>query len=406
MLHTEEKLFTKNFIFITISSFFTAWSLQLILTMYPIFLLEELGVSPTVSGILLALFPFGALVCRPFAGWLADSFPRKKTALVAAFGLIISGVGYFIFRDVFAIGLLRAVQGFLFSVATTTVSAMALDTIPENKLGTGVGLFSTSTSLAMIIGPMSGFILLDLSPDDMAQAFFYIFAFAVISSVSSFLSVIFTSITPKIKPQKTTFSKDKLLLKTGKPVTFSLLTTATLYCMFLNYTALYARELNFASSSSLFFLFMGVGLVLSRMVSGFFYDRGYMVHQTIISFALMMIFSLIFSFTTSLTVFVGIAFGLGLSFGAIIPTFQTLLVEFAQKNERGLASSTYYIAFDIGAALSVFGGGVIIDFFSLQAAYLTTTALQLLWIFVFIFRVIPDYKALKAQKNEVTDSLA
>ncbi len=394
-----EKLFTKNFILITASSLFSTWTLYIVLTIFPIFLMNKLMISESISGIILALFPFGALICRPLAGWLSDSFSLKHTTLWAYLGLLITGFGYFIFSDIIMLSFIRLAQGFCFSIASTALSTLAIRVIPERKLGTGLGIYSANFSLAMILGPMTGFYILDLFskdlPDSSIFAFQMVFVSSIIFTVIGIALILFFTDNTGIKPQKVKFSKDNIILKTGFSATICLFFLAFIYAIILNYVAIFSIENGFGEYSAYFFLFMGVGLIISRSISGYIYDKGYMIHQTIIANIFLMILSTIFSTTEDTTIFLLTALGLGFTFGTLIPTMQTLLVQFAKPTERGLASSTYFIAFDIASILAVFIGGIIIEHFSVETAFLFATSLQVIALSIFIFRVIPDYKAIK-----------
>ncbi len=399
MSSDSQKLFSKNFTLITFSSFFVSWSLYLTLTIFPIFLIDELEVSGTITGIILALFPFGALLCRPLAGWLSDSFPRKKTAFCAICGFLVTGIGYFYLTNPFALALCRLFQGFSFSVASTTLSTIAIEIIPERKMGTGVGIYSSNYSLAMIVGPMVSFFLFALFEDSSSQGYKAVFALAVFSCVLSLISLFILSNKSKIPIKRASFSKDNIILRTGLSSTFCLTCVALMYSLFLNYVALYVKSIGLPQVSSSFFMFMGIGLVLNRMISGVVFDKGYVMVQTLFSAFGVVALTFIFLEISNPNLFYATAFGLGFSYGALIPTFQTLLVQFAKENEKGLASSTYFIAFDIGTMLALFGGGVIIDMFSMQAAFYIAMATQVLWIFVFIFLVMPEYRAMKEKKS-------
>ncbi len=401
-LSTEnEKLFSKSFSLITASSFFVSWSLYIVLTIFPIFLLEELSISGTTSGIILALFPFGALLCRPLAGWLSDSFPKKKVALLSISAFLLTGLGYFYLTNPFALALCRILQGFSFSIASTTLSTIAIEIIPEKKLGTGVGIYSANYSLAMIVGPMTGFFVFDLFLNNASQGYKAVFLLAIFACILSLVALTILKPKNKLPIKKVPFNKNNLILKTGLSTTFSLACVALLYGLVINYVALLAKAIGFGHLASSFFLFMGVGLVISRLVSGYLYDRGYVYALVVVSNITLVVFTALFINVGSSLMFFVIAFVLGFAYGGIIPTFQSLLVQFASEKERGLASSTYFIAFDTGTMLALFGGGVIIDLLSIEAAFYIGTGIQVLWLFVFVFFVMPEYKKMQSAKNSI-----
>ncbi len=394
MSDTKEKLFTKNFNTISASSFFVSWALYIMLTIFPIFLLDELQFSGTVTGTILALFPLGALLCRPLAGWLSDSFPKKRIGLLAIVSFLILGIGYFFLTNPFALAVCRVLQGFSFSIASTILSTLVLEVIPEKHLGTGVGIYSANYSLAMIVGPLTGFFIFDLFADNASYGYKAVFLGAIVSSALSLLALVMLR-KKDTEVVKRPFNRNNIILKTGISTTFCLVCIAILYGLVLNFVALFAKKIGLGEYSSIFFMLMGIGLVFSRIISGYFFDKGYVFAVMVVANVSLVLVTLLFINVSSAIVYLMTSLIMGGCYGIMIPAFQALLVLFAKPNERGLASSTFFMGFDAGIMVALFGGGVIIDILSIQAAFYMGTGIQLIWLLVFILCVMPAYRALQ-----------
>ncbi|HIY89395.1 MAG TPA: MFS transporter [Candidatus Bacteroides pullicola] len=77
----------------------------------------------------------------------------------------------------------------------------------------------------------------------------------------------------------------------------------------------------------------------------------------------------------------------GLSFGTLHPAFNTLLVRMTTPERRGVATSTYQTAWDLGIGIGIFAGGYWADSFGgFHASYFIGACLALLGCVVFVAR--------------------
>ena len=108
---------------------------------------------------------------------------------------------------------------------------------------------------------------------------------------------------------------------------------------------------------------------------------------------------MLLSCTASPIVFVLCGTWLGISLGALMPSFQTMLVSLADKSRRGVANSMYFIGMDGGVFLALVSGGVIADFLGMDASYRVGALGQLAAIAIFLKLVVPQLRAGKAKKT-------
>ena len=156
-----------------------------------------------------------------------------------------------------------------------------------------------------------------------------------------------------------------------------------------------AREHGLADYASLYFLFMGLGLMVSRLFSGYISDHGFMVQLICVAELVTMGGVLLLSSTSSALVFVLCGALLGVSMGALTPSFQTILVRLADKSRLGVANSMYFIGMDGGIFLALVSGGIIADMMGMAAAYRVGALGQLLAIAIFLKLVVPRLRERK-----------
>ncbi len=385
-----QALFTRNFLLVCMANLCTCMAGYAIMPVLPLYLMDELHCQKTVMGIAMAVFPLVALLFRPFSGLIADRFNRKLVlifstlACVACFPLCLAASGVLLFM------LVRLTHGVFFSSMSTVQATVAVDFIPESRLGTGIGIFSSTVSLGMIFGPMIGlFMAHEVS---YAAAFWVPAAFAMSGAVFQML------LHPKkqLRPVQKKLSPDMFFMKEGIFALAALLIAAFMQGMITNYLSVLAREHGLADYASLYFLFMGLGLMVSRLFSGYVADHGFLVPMVCTAEAFTLGGAVLLSATSSPTVFVLCGALLGVTLGALMPSFQTMLIILADKSRRGVANSMYFIGMDGGIFFALISGGIIADFLGMDAAYRVGALGQIAAVAIFLKLVVPQ---LCARKN-------
>lgn len=385
-----QALFTRNFLLVCMANLCTCMAGYAIMPVLPLYLMDELHCQKTVMGIAMAVFPLVALLFRPFSGLIADRFNRKLVlifstlACVACFPLCLAASGVLLFM------LVRLTHGVFFSSMSTVQATVAVDFIPESRLGTGIGIFSSTVSLGMIFGPMIGlFMAHEVS---YAAAFWVPAAFAMSGAVFQML------LHPKkqLRPVQKKLSPDMFFMKEGIFALAALLIAAFMQGMITNYLSVLAREHGLADYASLYFLFMGLGLMVSRLFSGYVADHGFLVPMVCTAEAFTLGGAVLLSATSSPTVFVLCGALLGVPLGALMPSFQTMLIILADKSRRGVANSMYFIGMDGGIFFALISGGIIADFLGMDAAYRVGALGQIAAVAIFLKLVVPQ---LRARKN-------
>ena len=121
--------------------------------------MREMGVDPSEvnfwAGISFAVTFLGCTVMAPYWGALADHVGQRKMAIRAGYGLALT---YFLTgacQDIYQLIGVRILCGVVAGFVPTCMS-MASSSLPESRMGWGMGLMQTALSSGTIMGPLMG----------------------------------------------------------------------------------------------------------------------------------------------------------------------------------------------------------------------------------------------------------
>ena len=376
-------LFTGNFILICLANLCTCMASYSVLPVLPLYLMDVMHCPKSVMGAVMAVFPLVALLFRPFSGLLVDRFNRRQVLIIATlccavlFPLYLTAAGVLLFTAV------RFLHGVAFASMSTAQATLAVDFMPEGRIGTGIGIFSSSVSLGMIFGPMLGLFVADAV--SYASAFWLPFFF---TAAGALFQILLHTRRQSI-PVRKKLTPDMFFMKSGVYALSALLLAAFMQGMIVNYISVLAREHGLSDYAGLFFLLMGMGLLVSRLFSGYVADHGFMVQLVCCAELVTAGGAVLVSMASSPALFVLCGAVIGMSLGALMPCYQTVLVSLASKDKRGVANSMYFIGMDGGIFLALVSGGLIADALGMAESYLAAAAGQLLALGIFLKFVAP-----------------
>lgn len=125
----------------------------------PMFLLRDLNVATEDvnywAGITFAITFLGSTIMAPYWGALADHVGQRKMAIRAGYGLAITYFMTGACQDVYQLLFVRALCGVVAGFVPACLS-MASSSLPESRMGWGMGLMQTSVASGSIMGPLLG----------------------------------------------------------------------------------------------------------------------------------------------------------------------------------------------------------------------------------------------------------
>ena len=159
----EEKekntVWKKNLPVLWVAVFLCCASYTSCIPFLPVYLLRELNVAEADvnfwAGICFAVTFLGCTVMAPYWGALADHVGQRKMALRAGYGLAITYFLTGVCQDVYQLMGVRILCGVVAGFVPACMS-MASSSLPESRMGWGMGLMQTAMASGSIMGPLLG----------------------------------------------------------------------------------------------------------------------------------------------------------------------------------------------------------------------------------------------------------
>ncbi|MGV3265061.1 MFS transporter [Cytobacillus pseudoceanisediminis] len=351
----KQPLWTKDFLSISITSFFLFMGFYVLLTTLPLYILDDLKGDETQVGLIISVFLIAAVISRPFTGKWIDEVGRRKILVASLIVFAVSSLLYFWADSTPALLALRFLHGVGFGMATTATGAIVADIVPNERRGEGLGYYAMFMNLAMVIGPFAGLTIVQYAN------FSWIFALCTVLSFIAIVLGAFVRIPHKaensVKHPKFTLSS--LFEKSAVPVAISAGILAFAYSGILSFISVYAKELDLLEAASFFFVVYAAFIIMSRPFTGRWFDaygENRVIYPAIILFA-----AGLFLLSQANSAFVFLLSGaiIGLGYGTIVPGLQTVAIKQADPAKRGLATSTFFTLFDTGIGLGSYVLGIL-----------------------------------------------
>ncbi|MCM3783049.1 MFS transporter [Neobacillus mesonae] len=365
MHHEQTKLWTKEFIILTLCNFLLFLQLHMIVSTLPAYVKGEFNASSFQVSLFTTLFALSAILARVYAAKQLEKGNRNLMIYLGIIIALIATLGYHLAAFMGLLLVLRMVFGIGFGMSSTAFPTMASDVIPTKRMGEGMGYFGLSTSLAMSIGPIIGLSLLNSFGFGTLT---WSTAVAIIVIVP--LSYILTSKNRRKKPVQTEFTPPKTKGFNKALLVPSLLNTllAVTYGGLVGFIAIFGAEKGIANPA-LFFLFNAIAILIVRPFAGRIYDmKGH--GALIIPGSISVIIGLILlSYTSSTISLFFAAFMFGLGYGSLQPTFQTWMIQVVPPSQRGMANGMFLNTLDFGIAIGALLLGLIASASSYESMY-------------------------------------
>ena len=380
-----DKMWNRDFVLLTLSNFFMCITYYALISALPIYLVSELHAGKTQVGIVLAAYTIASVIIRPFSGFALDKFGRRTIFLLALIFYTALFAGYLIALTITALIFLRFAQGLTWGVATISGSTIAVDIIPLPKRGEGIGYFSLSTTMGMSVGPVVGLFIAHHG------GYFSMFISGLFISLMSLIFAWSIRLPKRLTDKKSIdFSLHKLFHRKSVLPSLNLLIIMTTYGGLLSFIALFGREIG-VENSSLFFLVLAVGIAISRLTAGKAFDKKGPLGILTLCLTLLIVGFPFLALLKNITGFYISALIIGFGIGVVFPTFQTIVNNLADNDNRGAANSTLYTALDTGMGIGMIVSGFIAQYISIAAVFLISSLVCMAGLAFFRLKVIGFY---------------
>jgi MFS family permease len=376
MENNQPGLWTPNFIAICIAHFLLCFSIYMLLSILPFYIVERFHADKTTTGLILSCYVMLAIMVRPFSGYLVDTFRRKPLYLLSFAFFVSLYLGYLLAAALAMVTIVRMLQGIAWGMVTVSANTLAIDIMPPVRRGEGVGYFGMTLNLSMAAGPVVGLFLYEF------YSFESIFYVTIVSGAAGLIVALFIKAPRKARTPQRPISLDRFIMTKGIPIAINLVSVAVSYGMIISFAAMYGKEMNI-SNAGMFFTLYALGIGGARIIGGKLTDRN-LIHE--LSLAGMIILSASFVLLTfartGLMYFLSALF-IGIGFGILIPAFQTMFINMAHHNQRGTATSMYLTSFDLGIGLGMIAAGKIASMCNLSTAFGCSALINMVAVFYY-----------------------
>ncbi|MDI2586353.1 MFS transporter [Psychrobacillus sp. NEAU-3TGS] len=379
-MNKKEPIWTKAFI----SLFATNFSIFIIfyglVSALPLYATDVLSRSDEDAGLLMTIFLISAIIVRPFSGKILDLIGKRKVLWTTFFLYLLCTALYYFVEPFEALLVLRLVQGIFFSIATTASGSLAADNIPISRRGAGLGYFVMSTNLAVVVGP---FITLTIIQSFSYDAMFLtLTALLIIGAIAALM--IPADEKPTTPSAKTRLTWNDLFEKKALPIALNACIVGFSYASVLSYLSIYSQQKGVLHLTSSFFAIFAIVMLVTRPYTGRIFDEKgpkYIIIPGLLSFVIGLI---LLALMNSPFLFLLSGAFIGLGYGAVVPSFQTLAIQSTTHARSGYATATFFTLFDTGLAVGSFILGIIATQFGYQNLYLLSSVFVILALILFM----------------------
>ena len=385
-----EKLWSKDYVLNIVGNLLLFVVFYLLMVYTTKLAITEFNVSVSEAGLASGIFIVGALVARLVISRYMDFIGRKRMLIIAVVIHAICTFGYHFIDGMLFLCTLRFVQGMTYGMASTVIATTVASIVPESRRGEGIGYFTLSVTLGSAIGPFLGISLPQINP-------LYALVLCDVLSISLIVLAFILNITEiKVGFRQRVEVKSFRLRTFFEPTAISISIVALLgaigYSAVMSYIGTYSETIGLLLGGSLFYIAYSIACLIFRPISGVMIDRyGNHVVMVPILFTMILGFVAIALAHSNLVLLLG-AVLVGIGYGSIPSAGQTIAVQKVKLNKFSLATSTLYIALDLGNGIGPYILGMVVPIYGFRAVYICSAIAALLAFLFYIGMIIKSRK--------------
>lgn len=383
-VNKEEKvrLFTGNYLKVWIANFMMYFSFYFVTPLLPLYLRDVFHADKAMIGLVLSGYSVAALAIRFFSGYIVDRFSRKKVLMISYASFALFFAGYYITGSIILFAVIRTLHGAPFGLTSVSSNTVAIDVLPSQRRGEGIGYWGLSNNFAMAVGPSLSLLLYSRFND-------YNLLFTV-SLVCALLGLLINSyVDCKYRPpvmEKKKMSLDRFVFIQGWSQGICIALIAMSYGILSTYIAIYSKDvLNITTGTGTFFMLFAIGLILSRVVGVKALSRGFATRNATYGVIVVAIGYAIFVFWQNLYGYYISAVVIGFGQASMYPAVQTMFLNMTTNDKRGTANATILTSWDLGIGLGIIGGGYVAEHLGgYNSAFIMAATVSLMSVIFFL----------------------
>ena len=362
----KSTIWTRNFICMMLANFLLQMSnfaTSTLVSTYATFL----GAAPTLMGFLTGMFYGVALAMRPVAGPVQTRTNHRKLMIAVFMTGCVVNAGYALFHSIPMFLIFRVLHGVQYAFFGSLSMTIAADSVPREKLASGLGFYALSGAVSQAIAPQIGINLCAWGSAQRGEDFGYtvLFLYGTLMVVLALIPLFL------MRDEQGERRVVETAAKQGKwyqeivsrhaimPAVIIMLVMMS-FSLFNGFMVPFGAELGIGNIGLFFTVFAGAMLVV-RPVSGTLSDKLGIRNVLIPAIALFCVSFLVIGNAKAIPLILVGALLAAVGFGTANPLTQALSVQTEPRDRRSVASNTLYIGMDIGFFMGPLIGGVIRD---------------------------------------------
>lgn len=375
------RLWSQPFVAATIANLFMPSAFYLLLTTMAGYAITSFAASDAMAGFASSSFVVGSVFGRLVAGRFLALVGGRRLLLVAMLGYVIISFLYIPAGSLWLLIALRLVHGLTFGVGNTALVASVQLVIPAERRAEGNGYFSVATTLSTAAGPFLAVVLTE------RYGYAAVFVAAGIAGAIALIAGwFFTVPQPQVtgvRAQRTAGASG--FVDRGAAGLAAIIGLAGFAVAgVMGFIALHTEQMRIPQAASLFFVAYAAASLMARLVLGRIQDTW---GDNIVVFPVFLAFIVGVALlagvsTTGGVMLAGLLTGVG--FGSLLPALLAIVVRVSDAGRVGVATSTYYLALDIGSGIGPILMGAAITRGGYPAMYLVGAAVAAIGFILYL----------------------
>ncbi|MDR5699425.1 MFS transporter [Agromyces aerolatus] len=349
----------------------------LMITTMALYALEGFLADEFVAGVVSGAFVVGSVIARLVGGKFLDVAGRRRTLLVCLGACIALALAQSVVEHLWVLMVLQGLNGVVFGAASTAVTTGAFALIPATRRGEGAGYYGISTTLGSAVGPALGTALIGIA------GFPSLFVASACSAAVALVGALFLRV-----PERGITDADRVALRNWSIWTFverAALPAAALmfvagvaFSGVLSFINPYSVNVTGAVVGGTYFAVYAAVVLVGRLFVGRIQDRlgDNAVVYPLLGCLAAGIGILVLGVEGWVVPVSAVLVGFG--FGVLMPTMQSITVTLAGQGRVALATSTFFLALDLGVGLGPLVDGVLVALVGYPGMYAALSAVSLL----------------------------
>lgn len=363
----KEQLWTKNYNITIVAMLLIFVPYSLYLPILPLYIVENLHGSMQIAGLSNAVFLLASVLFRTQTARLENVFGTSKTIKWSCFMFLVANGLLMFTTDLYAILGIRFLGGICFAIINTAIMSLGCQFAPNSRKGEGISYLTTVITAGSALGPFIGLYLAHL------YDYNAVFVFCTVLTFMGFVLLPFIEMSSEKIANKSSlysFTMQDILEMPIIPICFVTLLTSIAYSGVLSFVAVYANQLQIQSAANYYFVVMALFSLLVRLFSGKIYDRfgaNVVLYPCFIIFALGL---LALGYSETFLMMMISAACIGIGYGVLVPTIQTLAVNASMPKRVSIVTATYFTCLDLGLATGAYLLGALAPMIGYSKLYL------------------------------------